>query len=368
MLRWCPVTRDPPPLSSASFPSALVLQHLAQVEAHVFPVPRIHRPSATYSSSSRSRTRATRSLAVWGLANEFITTVNHMSCGHCRMKHTSALRRERRACAPTEAAPRPTLLPDHVSLAQTQFQKVALREASRLQKARRVEAASLPPLIGAQCVAKLLKTEVKDRYSVSVKSHNQIPMKAAFIDEPAVDSAVVPMLHALPPEEREFYSAEMNVIDWTGKSQGPFDEIQERFSFVGGTYDEYLSYYQRPDLPDNMWDFASSASVKAVAGFSVVPKKDGAFQRKLLMQCSTNYAWCSGKTRSDFGLLGGTALASCHVPSDVWTVAVSDESAAFTSVLTPEWMWAWSCCPPIRRQDMPARCITPENQNMPQLS
>ena len=307
-------------------------------------------------------------MAIWGLANEFITTVNHMSCGHCRMKHTSALRRERRACAPVGAAPCPTLLPDHVSLAQTQFQKVALREASRLQKARRVEAASLPPLIGAQCVAKLLKTEVKDRYSVSVKSHNQIPMKASLIDEPAVDSAVVPMLQALPPEEREFYSAEMNVIDWTGKSQELFDEIQERFSFVGGTYDEYLSYYQRPDLPDNMWDFASSASVKAVAGFSVVPKKDGVFQRKLLMQCSTNYAWCSGKTRSDFGLLGGTALASCHVPSDVWTVAVSDESAAFTSVLTPEWMWAWSCCPPIRRQDMPARFLTPENQNMPQLS
>ena len=76
----------------------------------------------------------------------------------------------------------------------------------------------LPPLTGAQCVAKLLKTEVKDRYSVSVKSHNQIPMKASLIDEPAVDSAVVPMLQALPPEEREFYSAEMNVIDWTGKS------------------------------------------------------------------------------------------------------------------------------------------------------
>ena len=101
-------------------------------------------------------------------------------------------------------------------------------------------------------------------------------------------------------------------------------------------------------------------SVKAVAGFSVVPKKNGVDQRKLLMQCSTNYAWSSGKDRSNFGLLGGAALASCHVPGDVWSIAVCDESAAFTSVRTPPWMWAWSCAPPIRRKDLPRRFFTRE--------
>ena len=213
---------------------------------------------------------------------------------------------------------------------------MALREAARLQKARRAAAAaSATPLIGAQSVAKIPKTEMKDRYSVSVRSHNQVPLTAALIDEPAANSNVVPMLSALPPEEVDFYEAEQNVVDWCGKSQQIFDEVQERFSFVGGSYEQYVAYHHRTDLPDNMWDFSDSSAVKAIAGFSVVPKKDGVFQRKLLMLCSTNYAWSSGKTRSYFGFLGGTALASCHVPSDVWTLGVSDESAAFTSVLTP---------------------------------
>ena len=96
----------------------------------------------------------------------------------------------------------------------------------------------------------------------------------------------------------------------------------------------------------------------------MVLKKNGAGQRKLLMQCSTNYAWSSGKDRSDFGLLGGAALSSCHVPKDAWAVAVCDESAAFTSIRMPSWMWAWSCCPPMRRRDVPLRYLAPELESL----
>ena len=154
------------------------------------------------------------------------------------------------------------------------------------------------------------------------------------------------------------------MIGWCGKSSELFFEIQERYSFVGGAYEEYAAYFGREDLPDDMWSFTWGAGVKAEAGFSVVPKKNGVDQRKLLMQCSTNYAWSSGKDRSDFGFLGGTALASCHAPKDVWAIAVCDESEAFTSIHTPPWMWAWSCCPPMRRQDVPLRYLTPELEGL----
>ena len=86
-------------------------------------------------------------------------------------------------------------------------------------------AASATPLIGVQCVAKILKTEMKDPYSVSVRSHNQIPLIASLIDEPAADSNIVPLLSALPPKEIDFYEAEQNVVDWCGRSQQIFEEV-----------------------------------------------------------------------------------------------------------------------------------------------
>ena len=59
--------------------------------------------------------------------------------------------------------------------------------------------------------------------------HAEEPMSAADIDEPPRGYAVVDMLDALPPEEREFYSSEENVIGWCGKSSELFFEIQERY-------------------------------------------------------------------------------------------------------------------------------------------
>ena len=60
--------------------------------------------------------------------------------------------------------------------------------------------------------------------------------------------------------------------DWCGKSSELFFEVQERYSFVGGAYEEYVAYFVRENLPDDMWSFTGEEGVKAVAGFSVVPK------------------------------------------------------------------------------------------------
>ena len=37
--------------------------------------------------------------------------------------------------------------------------------------------------------------------------------------------------------------------------------------------DEYVGYFHRQDVPASMWEWRLFRDVKAVAGFSVVPKK-----------------------------------------------------------------------------------------------
>ena len=83
-----------------------------------------------------------------------------------------------------------------------------------------------------------------DRGFINIKSHAQEPMRAVDIDEPRRDTHIVDMLPALPPEERDFYGSEGHVVDWSGKSRAMF-EAMEQFSFVEGSYDEYISYAQR---------------------------------------------------------------------------------------------------------------------------
>ena len=79
------------------------------------------------------------------------------------------------------------------------------------------------------------------------------------------------MIDALPPEEVLFHSSEGNLLVATGYSQALFDEIENRYAFVGGTYDDYATYFNR-ELPLGMWDFVTGESVVAVSGFAVVPK------------------------------------------------------------------------------------------------
>jgi hypothetical protein len=86
--------------------------------------------------------------------------------------------------------------------------------------------------------------------------------------------------------------------------------------------------------------------VRAIAGFSAVPKKDGT-QRKLLMQCASNYLWADASRRHDHGLTGGAAFQQVLCSTQAASMAMLDESNAFSSVLTPRWMWRWAIAPPV---------------------
>ena len=77
------------------------------------------------------------------------------------------------------------------------------------------------------------------------------------------------------------------------RSQEVFRELTHRYAFVGGTEEEYAAYFNR-DLPEYMWSWCVESEVQAVAGFSVVAKKqtvtDYVPLRKLLMCCPSNFA------------------------------------------------------------------------------
>ena len=166
-------------------------------------------------------------LSLWRLANDFIAIANHLICGRAGNKTTRAQNREKLVVAPPAAtAPCSYVDSDNVSQSHARFHQVTLREASRLRTARREALSNEVPLTGAQCVAKLIKADVIDRYSVRAKAHAQEPMRALDIDEPPLSSPVVNMLEAIPPEEPEFYAHEDNVLDWCGKSSEIFHEIR----------------------------------------------------------------------------------------------------------------------------------------------
>ena len=110
--------------------------------------------------------------------------------------------------------------------------------------------------------------------------------------------------------------------------------------------EEYIKYFRRP-LPTQMWHWETVEAVKAIAGFSVVLKKDPSKQRKLLMQCAANYWWSDCRKRENHGMLGGVALARVHAETGCIAAGALDESNAFTSVLCPPWMWGWCTAPPV---------------------
>ena len=227
--------------------------------------------------------------------------------------------------------------------ALAQLHAVALREASRLERARRGRVHPCPT--GVASLAALLKTAPLNNYTIRDTTTKQIPMIADAIDEPE-HGDVVHLLDVLSPEEGRFYRSESNVVETEGKSLVISQELEQQYGFIGGTMEEYTAYWHRP-LPPQMWQFATREAVKTIAGFSVVRKKDPTRQRKLLMQCAANYWWCDPRRRENHGMLGGTALARMHVETDCLAASSFDESNAFTSVLTPPWMWGWCAAPPL---------------------
>ena len=87
---------------------------------------------------------------------------------------------------------------------------------------------------GAQLTAQFVRADFSERYVFVSPSYAQVPMVPHAIVEPPLDWPSVDMLSALPEDDAFFYSSEDNGIDSTGKSSVIFNEIQERYTFVGG--------------------------------------------------------------------------------------------------------------------------------------
>ena len=64
-------------------------------------------------------------------------------------------------------------------------------------------------------------------------------LRAMDVDEPG-DELAVDMLAALPESEAVFYASEDNVVDARNYAQAVYQEIEQRFGFVNGTYYELI--------------------------------------------------------------------------------------------------------------------------------
>ena len=292
----------------------------------LLPLPLLERPAKTTSTSSRCRQRFKSKILIWTLANSLVRSINALYSGTCKTRTTHSQ---------IDSS-------GELINAVKRTHTMCLREACRLHHARRDSGLS-----GVAAVEKLVKTVQVSQYSFKSPGKNQVPLAAMAIDEPAVGATSVHMLDALPREESEFYAEEKNLFDVQNFNLSTFREIERHYGFVGGSQEEYVRYFCREEAGP-IWDWQFQDTVKAVAGFSVVPKKNPVQQRKLLMQCAANFAFVPGKERADHGMHGGLALNRMWVPANSMMCSSFDESNAFTFIITPEWMWAWSACPPIR--------------------
>ena len=292
----------------------------------MFPIPRVPPPHRPESTSSRLRRRHRQKVELRKLANEYVEALNTMYRGGC-----AGPRRHRRHGRMTE----------QLREAHAKTHAVALREAKRLAVERR---GSCPT--GAQALEELVGRPEAAPYGWR-RVVPQIPLVALRIDEPSEDRTVN-MLEALSAEEASYYAEESNVVKPEERSRQLFDELQQHYGFVGGSAEEYTRYFNRQDLPSNMWHFGVASEVQCVSGFSTVPKKDGHSQRKLIMLVACNYMWDDARGRHEHGLHGGAAIARAWVSGDVLELAAFDESNAFTYVEVPKWFWSWQAVPPLR--------------------
>ena len=172
-------------------------------------------PCRSAAVSNRAMRRRSLRFSRWRLANDFIATCQPPELRTRGQEYFEGTQAREACCgAPCGRSPLLKWYNDHVSQSHARFHCVTLREASRLRTARREAFSNEVPLTGAQCVAKLIKGYVIYRYSYRTKAHAQGPMRALDIGEPPRVFPVVDMLEALPPEEREYYAHEDNVLDW----------------------------------------------------------------------------------------------------------------------------------------------------------
>ena len=289
----------------------------------LLPLPLPRRPAQPGSKGSRSRQRFTEKMNLWRATVKYIHALNSL---HANMSQLPQRRRP----------------PRHPSAAQVQAITRAFRHCRPVLCARR-----LLRMTGAQAALSILKTAPSDGY-LAVSKASQVPFVAARVVEPARGSPVVSMLDALPETESAFYAVEENVLLRGGYSETLKREIEDQYSFLGGKQSEWVEYLCREDYDQDLWSFRRPEEVAAYAGVSAVPKKNGVDLRKLIMACAANYMWTDVTKRFDHGMGGAAAIS--HLVS--WTaglsVAVIDQSNAFTAVRTPGWMHRYFGCPPVQ--------------------
>ncbi len=200
-------------------------------------------------------------------------------------------------------------------------------------------------LTGVQPLASLLKASLDESGYVRPATVRQVAMVADRIVEPA-DEGFINMLDALPAEDAAYYADEANVVETGGKCSVLFEEIEAHYGFIGGELDEFLRYLRRPDV-GHLWQWDLMSNIKAIAGVSVVLKKNGIDQRKLIMQCAANYMFGDPSARAHLGMGGGASLARVFVAGDSMQVSACDEDSAFSYVKVPDWMAQWQAAPPM---------------------
>ena len=149
-------------------------------------------------------------------------------------------------CGSLEARPagRRETTDKQMMLAWKLAQQHALQDAARFER----DCRGLAPT-GGHSTDLVSSRGAQDAYTGERKGDSKhAPLDALAIAKPQ-DDHVVDLLEALPEGERAFYSEERNVADYNGKSATIFDELEEQFTFVGGSTASYASYLLRSDLP-----------------------------------------------------------------------------------------------------------------------
>ena len=296
----------------------------------LFPLPLPEQPTLKHHTSPRLRQRLARRMQVWRLAVQLVRTINALDKGAVGTWLTSpAAADEARQVKATAAR---KLAVQHL-----------IQRSAVLARARR--GVSLTGVPTAAAVAMLLKQQLDDDGYLKYSGVRQVPMIADRMVEP-VDKRSIDMLEVLPLEDRDFYRSEENVVDSSGKCEAFFKELETQYGFVGGSETEYLRYLAREDVK-YLWEWDLMSNIRAIAGISTVPKKNGVDQRKLVMQVASNYMFSDPTERAQLGMHGGAALSRCFIGSDKLSVAICDEDSAFTFVRVPQWMTYWQAGPPV---------------------
>ena len=119
-------------------------------------------------------------------------------------------------------------------------------EASRLREARRLFGAT-----GAAAVEEVVRVPADEYMTSGPTMGRYVPLVSSKIAEPSTPRFVA-MLDALPPELRDFYAHEHNVLQDGGTDPIEIDSLDLLGQTLGGPYPEYVKYMNRLDV-DPLW-------------------------------------------------------------------------------------------------------------------